>query len=435
MVERATIYQIVQIGKETTAGTAVAATKKLTATSIDPAIKTEISTFRGVGSKFTTIAALGKEWSESGIEGQAAYNDLSYLLAGIIQNATPVQQGATTAYKTTYTISNSAPDSVATYSVERGYSGPGGRAHKFAYGQVTELGLDFSRDEVTVSGSMLGQRVTDDAQMSTNEQQTLTVTGTPTGGHFHITYNTHETGEIAWNATAANVQTALEALSDFVAGDVVCTGGPFPGTAVVTEFRQYFAQTDVAAMTVTNEELTGGTDPAAAFTETVKGAAPTEIVAVPLQPTEVSVYMDSTAATLGNTLLTRVLSANWKLSGRFNPLWALNAAATSYATVVETEPGMTLELLMEADSVGMGLLTQMRAGSSRFIRVEAVSAQEAGTGYVYKLTLDMCGLISEAGEWSDEDGVYAIPWTFVGAHDSTWGKALQIELTNMVSAL
>src|SRR3954465_8763162 len=48
----------------------------------------------------------------------------------------------------------------------------------------------------------------------TNEVQTITVTGTPTGGTFTLTYSTQTTAAIAYNATAAAVQTALEALSN-----------------------------------------------------------------------------------------------------------------------------------------------------------------------------------------------------------------------------
>jgi hypothetical protein len=38
-------------------------------------------------------------------------------------------------------------------------------------------------------------------------------------------------------------------------------------------------------------------------------------------------------------------------------------------------------------------------------------------------------------ELKGEGGVYAIEWTFGGAHDATSTKALQIELVNTISAL
>lgn len=47
-----------------------------------------------------------------------------------------------------------------------------------------------------------------------------------TGGSFKITVAGQETAAIDYNETAANVETALEAISTVTAGDVVVTGGP-----------------------------------------------------------------------------------------------------------------------------------------------------------------------------------------------------------------
>lgn len=92
-----------------------------------------------------------------------------------------------------------------------------------------------------------------------NEQQRLTVTsGTPTGGAFALTYSGQTVTGIAFNASAATVQTALESLSNIAPGDVVCTGGPFPGTAIVVEFTGTLAYTNVSAMTATDTFTPGG---------------------------------------------------------------------------------------------------------------------------------------------------------------------------------
>jgi hypothetical protein len=103
-----------------------------------------------------------------------------------------------------------------------------------------------------------------------NEVQTLSITGTPTGGHFTLTYSGQTTGNIAYNASHSDVQTALEALSNIAVGDVVCAGGALPGTAVTITFEGTLANTDVSAITAT-ASLTGGTTPATAIAETTKG--------------------------------------------------------------------------------------------------------------------------------------------------------------------
>lgn len=103
-----------------------------------------------------------------------------------------------------------------------------------------------------------------------NEVQTLSITGSPTGGTFTITYSGQTTAAIAYNASAAAVQAALEALSNIAVGDVTCAGGTLPGTAVTITFTGALANIDVDLITATSS-LTGGTAPAIVRTETTKG--------------------------------------------------------------------------------------------------------------------------------------------------------------------
>lgn len=103
-----------------------------------------------------------------------------------------------------------------------------------------------------------------------NELQTLSITGSPTGGSFTLTFSGQTTAAIAYNATAAAVQSALEALSNIAVGDVLCAGGALPGSPVTITFKGAYANTDVAAITATSS-LTGGSTPAVVITETTKG--------------------------------------------------------------------------------------------------------------------------------------------------------------------
>jgi len=103
-----------------------------------------------------------------------------------------------------------------------------------------------------------------------NEVQTVTVTGTPTGGSFTLTYEGKTTAAIAYNATGAQVRSALIAGTDLTANQIsATTGGPLPGTAVVVTFD---TGSNVSQMTATGS-LTGGTTPAVAVTTTTAGGA------------------------------------------------------------------------------------------------------------------------------------------------------------------
>lgn len=101
-----------------------------------------------------------------------------------------------------------------------------------------------------------------------NEVETLTVTGGPTGGTFTITFSGQTTAAIAYNATAAAVQTALEGLSNVNPGDITVTGNA-GGPWTLTFGGQYLGE-DVTQVTTT-ESFTGGTSPDITIATTTAG--------------------------------------------------------------------------------------------------------------------------------------------------------------------
>ena len=111
----------------------------------------------------------------------------------------------------------------------------------------------------------------------TNEVQSVSISGAPTGGSFTLSFtppgagSAQTTAPIAFNATAANVQAALAALPGIGAGNVTAAGGPLPAAVNVT-FTGTLGCQDQSQMTTTSA-LTGGTSPAAAVATVTNGAA------------------------------------------------------------------------------------------------------------------------------------------------------------------
>lgn len=99
--------------------------------------------------------------------------------------------------------------------------------------------------------------------LADNAVQTVTITGTPTGGTFTLTYQGQTTAAIAYNATAAVVQAALALLPNLGA-NVTCTGGALPGTAVTVTFTGALAGVQAGTLVVGNVLFTGGSTPAVA---------------------------------------------------------------------------------------------------------------------------------------------------------------------------
>lgn len=328
MAERTSVTQILQLGLESTPGTAVAADTLLPSLMLTTGIDGSFTEVRTNGYKYSTDQVIGKEWSTSKISGMPTYDELIYLLSSVLVKVSPVTSD-TSARTWTMNPSSSSEDTVATYTVEQGSAV---RAHKFPYGIVSEFSMKGDRDKIEVGGTMIGRLFQDGISLS---------------------------------------------------------------------------------------------------------GSPTAVPQVPIFPKEVSIYMDSSTAALGTTKLTRVLAWEVNIRNRFAPLWVVDAANTSWVVPVETPIDAKVKLTVEADSQGMGFLTQMRDSAYRYLRIEATSPTLAGAASAfYELTWDFAlNVGATPKEISDKEGVYATDWEFSLVHDGTWGKTQSCVLVNKVTGL
>lgn len=107
-----------------------------------------------------------------------------------------------------------------------------------------------------------------------SQVQTVKLSGTPTGGTFTLTQGT-ATSALPYNATPAQVQTALEGLASVGAGNVTVTGTSLTDTNGFDVTWISALQGQTKALTGT-ASLTGGTTPAVGVTvkEAVNGWSP-----------------------------------------------------------------------------------------------------------------------------------------------------------------
>jgi len=92
-----------------------------------------------------------------------------------------------------------------------------------------------------------------------DEEQTISIIGgTPTSGTFKLTLNGETTAAINYNASAADIQSALLDLDSVDAGDVSCTGDGLPSNDVKVTFGSNLGETDVAQMMVSDSTLDTG---------------------------------------------------------------------------------------------------------------------------------------------------------------------------------
>lgn len=349
MAERASVVETVQVGLETVSGTAVAASKRLSATSIMLSPKNESDEFTPAGQKDATIVTNVAEWSEAGLEGsRLTYDEFGYLLsahygvatARAITDASLV--AATGAYGYEWTATQSTLDVPKTLTIERGSAY---RALRAAYGVVKDLGYSMERkgSAPSVSGALIAQAI----------QDGITLT-----------------------------------------------------------------------------------------------AGATQVAATPVQSAQIDVYLDATAAGIGTTKLGRSSKVEWSRNSKFADYWILDSTKTSYTEAVETKPEASLTLTLQANASGMGLLTNLRAGSTVYIRVEAKGAQLAATTGGWKIgggsTItgnasylfrhDLACKVLEMAPIEDQDGVMGGAWPMRVVYDPTLTYSERITLVNALAA-
>lgn len=158
---RDTVFQQTQVGVEAAAakGTPVACPIILPATSMEPGVNPEIMNFRRAGSKYTSLTAVSREWTEVRLGGLPSYTDLFYLLLAHLGE--PETTGVAAPYTHTWLYAANVPDAaIRSLTVEHGDpstydSSP--IATRWAYGLVTELGLEWRRTaDPSLSGRMIG---------------------------------------------------------------------------------------------------------------------------------------------------------------------------------------------------------------------------------------------------------------------------------------
>jgi hypothetical protein len=248
------------------------------------------------------------------------------------------------------------------------------------WGEAKRIAVKLPASVAYAKGTILGEIV------GTNEVQTITVTGTPTGGSFTVTFAGATTSAIAYNASAATVQAALEALATIGTNNVACTGGALPGTAVTVTFQNGLGKQNVVAMTTT-DSFTGGTSPASAVATATAGTGTANEVQVVYASGTVSggtftiTYSGQTTSAIAYNATTAVVQAALEALSNLAPgdVVVTGTAGTRY---ILTFGGTLLATDVSAVTIGNGSIT----GGGSYL-VATATAGEAGSNGTYKAVL------------------------------------------------
>lgn len=451
MAHRAAVNQLVQLGPETTPGTAVAAAKLIEAFTWTWGIKPSIKLFRPTGRKYSSTAEELTEMTEGKISGDMDYNAAAYVLMSLFGAGTPLAApaaptisnagaGGTVATgtyqaKVTYVDANgetvasasastTTTDGTSTITINSPAALTGATGW---YAYVTQAGGNtYTRQQALGSPTTIG------ANLTLTAPPTSTGANPPTVNTSGTTPKQHAPSAIAydWQFTpplsgAANPQTYTYQQGDSVRAEQMAYllfsgwGYKIDRKSPVTISGDFMGQliTDPATMTPN----------------------PTIVPLLPMVGKQTNIYLDTTSAGIGTTQLTAFVSFEFAASGYYGPLWFLNRANPSWSAHVDLAPKNEVKLQMEADSQGMSLLAHMQAGDTVYVRVDALGPViDAPNAINAEMKHDMALKVSNVSEFSDKDGLYAIEWTLEVVEDSSWGAsgtAQTLTLTNTLSAL
>jgi hypothetical protein len=340
--------QVVQVGKETTPGTAVVASRRLYVAgdfSRQRAVNlVEVSTGTRDNqrdSKLRSVKAGAKLSMPLGAD-----EITEWLLATIQGAATPV----TALGASTWTLKPSATLDTQTYEFFDGY-----RPWQLRGALIDELKLSGVVDgDTRAEASIVGRELTAGiitGSGGTNEVQSLVDTGA-SAGTFTLTFLGQTTTAIAYNAASAAVQAALEALPSIGTGNVLCAGGALP-TAVSITFQGALAKQPNLPLITATSTLTGGT---AVITRTTAGVLTTPLAdRVPnyAEGWELLFYADAFGATPGTTVVPGTIVA-WEVLIKNNvqpKYFGDNTLATGAVTLGKLD--VTVALTLEANALAM----------------------------------------------------------------------------------
>lgn len=173
MPQITTSTQQVQIGKETTPGTAVACPTLLKCFNWDPGIDAGISKYRPSGNMYDATQELDWESSLFNLGGTMDYNGIIYALAMIYGQVTPAAHGASsTAKDWIWTPSINQQTSIQTFTLMQGDSQ---RARKLAYAMLSAFGYKGDRKTAfSITGSGFGQIISDGITLTSSPMAVAT---------------------------------------------------------------------------------------------------------------------------------------------------------------------------------------------------------------------------------------------------------------------
>ncbi|MEX0714117.1 MAG: hypothetical protein WD278_17395, partial [Pirellulales bacterium] len=228
-----------------------------------------------------------------------------------------------------------------------------------------------------------------------NEVQQI-VLPAATGGNWTLSFNGQTTGPIPFNATAMQVQSALQNLGTIGFGNVAVTGAGTPASPFLVTFQGAKAATDVPAITANGNGLSG-VELVSVGTTTPGHNLTNEVQHISFQPNQGKYIL----AYKSSDIFIEPLLTAAELQSRFDWMWAVgpgNVVVTGtwpeFDVTFQNELGDTDVDLIFAE---IGVVTEVVKGKSQptnEVQTITVSSQAAGGSFTLSFNGQTTGPIA-----------------------------------------
>lgn len=440
-VTKATLHG--QIKPEVTPGTAVAADKQMLSFGFDrpkPMGEGTILTPQGFKVPTTTVP-VGRRWMETAYNGAMDFNELAYILASLVNYAAPTTEGIN-AKHWVFSVQGSATETRKYYTLEHGNDQHAVRA---AYCFFNSMKMDLNPLAQSISGSMMGQALTDDVTLTASPTQlvqqvvnpgTLAVAIGATRAALIGTQQVETAVAVTTTSGAGNVTVTVTAAGMTNSPKAVVVALASGDTASVWAGK---VRTTLAAdIDVSSFFVIGGsganivlTSRAAAANDGTLNIAIADTGTTGITPVVTSA--NTTAGVAAAAAFARPFAVTFDIPNVLDVIHRMSATDTSFIAPIEQPIAPIITFRTDADDAGMGYLANWTAGSQTFISVTGTGNTISGSNAVYSFRLMASCRINKGYNPTDDHGNAQAEWELALILDPTTSMLFQIDLVNTLS--
>jgi hypothetical protein len=424
-----------QYGVQADYDTVIAASRRFGGLGFDLSPDFTKDEFSRMGDRWPVISQTGHVWTNVKGSGKPVYSDMPTIFSCVHRKITgpTTPGGGTNTRLWAYQQSTSEDEDVEALTIEQG-----NRKLAWRSSGIRLSGYTFTWDDLKTDFSCegFGKAIDTGRQLSTNEVVSLAVTGgTPTSGSGSLAGTNPRTGAaftvttIPFNSTSTQAQARFDAAIG--ANNSKVTGGPWPASPLVVEFRGEFGQIDVAVLTPSDSFDVGNI----AATVSTPGVAVTENAIIPVQSGHIKIYYDADSSAFGTTKLTRCYAGSLRIGSMREAHYVVDRdIQNTFVGHLEGDPEGALSVTIMANEDADTIYADALAGTSRAVRIEAVGPIIEGS-LPYKVIWDAMVKARKIGERKAQGKALATVVDFGIFHDDTYGRALTASAQNTVTTL